>query len=92
MREEIKKNGFDYGIHFGHGLGLDVVEEPLINTENDMILEKNHFITIHPHLIDKTESAGVWLGDIYFVGEEETEIVSSLHSNRDPFIKSTAKI
>jgi Xaa-Pro aminopeptidase len=78
LRAEIGKNGFDYGIHFGHGLGLDVVEEPIINTENECILGANHFVAIHPHLIDRKASLGVWLGDMYFVGEEETEILTPL--------------
>jgi Xaa-Pro aminopeptidase len=79
LRDHIHKHGFEYGIHFGHGLGLDVVEEPLINTENDRLLAKDQFVTVHPHLIDNKESKGVWLGDMYFIGEDKTEILSPLH-------------
>ncbi|MBW1800099.1 MAG: aminopeptidase P family protein [Deltaproteobacteria bacterium] len=78
LRESILGHGFEYGVHFGHGLGLDVVEEPLIHTENERVIEKNQFVTIHPHLIDQEESKGVWLGDMYFIGEDETEILSPL--------------
>jgi len=78
LRDEIQKNGFSYGIHFGHGLGLDVVEEPLITMESEFILQENHFVTIHPHLLNEDKTLGVWLGDMYFVGKEQTKILSPL--------------
>jgi len=77
LRNVIHQNGFDYGIHFGHGLGLDVVEEPLINAENSFVLTKNHFVTIHPHIVNN--NIGLWMGDMYFVGENGTEILSPLN-------------
>jgi Xaa-Pro aminopeptidase len=77
FRQTVQRHGLDFGIHFGHGLGLDVVEEPLVNTENHSPLLENQVAVIHPHLVDADRELGVWFGDVYLIGEENTEILSS---------------
>jgi len=77
FRRTIQSHDLDFGIHFGHGLGLDVVEEPLINTENHQPLRENQVAVIHPHLVDAGRELGVWFGDVYLIGADATEIVSS---------------
>jgi len=72
MRAIIQERGFEYGVHFGHGLGLDVVEESLINTMNNSILLPDQIITVHPHLIHEKESLGIWTGDTFLIRENET--------------------
>jgi Xaa-Pro aminopeptidase len=73
MRSVIHAKGFEYGVHFGHGLGLDVVEEPLISTVNNRILKTGQIVTIHPHLILEKKSLSIWIGDTYLVGERTVE-------------------
>ena len=73
MRALIQARGFEYGVHFGHGLGLDVVEEPLINTANDRALMPGQIIAIHPHLILENKSLSIWVGDTYLIGEKKVE-------------------
>jgi Xaa-Pro aminopeptidase len=73
LRRLIQERGFEFGIHFGHGLGLDVVEEPLISVTNNRTLMPNQIITIHPHLILEKRSLGIWMGDTYLIGEKETK-------------------
>ena len=72
MRTIIHERGFEYGVHFGHGLGLDVVEEPLINTMNERVLLPGQIVTVHPHVIDERESIGIWLGDTYLIEADQT--------------------
>ena len=73
MRTIIHARGFEYGVHFGHGLGLDVVEEPLINTANTRALTPGQIVAIHPHLIHENKSLSIWIGDTYLVGEKRVE-------------------
>lgn len=40
------KEYFNHGL--GHGIGLDIHEEPYINSSSNSILEENHIITIEP--------------------------------------------
>ncbi len=80
FRQTIQSHGLDFGIHFGHGLGLDVVEEPLVNTENHAPLRENQVAVIHPHLVDAERELGVWFGDVYLIGKDKTDILSSSES------------
>ena len=74
MRAIIHARGFEFGVHFGHALGLDVVEEPLINTANNRILRAGQVVVIHPHLIHQQKSLSIWTGDTYLV--EERRVVN----------------
>ncbi|MCG6535246.1 MAG: M24 family metallopeptidase [Syntrophales bacterium LBB04] len=73
MRALIQARGFEYGVHFGHGLGLDVVEEPLINTASERTLLPGQVVAIHPHLIHQKRSLSIWIGDTYLIGEKSVE-------------------
>jgi len=73
LRDLIQERGFQFGIHFGHGLGLDVVEEPLISVTNNQLIKPNQVVTIHPHLISEKRSLSIWVGDTYLIQKEETK-------------------
>lgn len=81
LKNKINKYGFEYGIGLGHGMGLDIVEEPILKEENDMIIQNNQVVCVHPHLIDTKNSLGVWMGDMYYVGKERTENLTPLHND-----------
>jgi Xaa-Pro aminopeptidase len=82
MRAIIHARGFEYGVHFGHALGLDVVEEPLINTANNRILKAGQVIVIHPHLIHEKKSLSIWTGDTYLVQEKKVENLTPYDPNQ----------
>ena len=82
MRAIINARGFEFGVHFGHALGLDVVEEPLINTANNRILETGQVIVIHPHLIHEQKSLSIWTGDTYLVQEKKVENLTPYDPNQ----------
>ena len=73
LKKLIEERNFNFGVHFGHGLGLDVVEEPLISITNDRLLMPNQVVTIHPHLVLEKKSLGIWIGDTYLIRENETK-------------------
>ncbi len=73
LRKIIFARGFEYGVHFGHALGLDVVEEPLVNTANNRVVMPGQVIVIHPHLILEKKSLSIWIGDTYLVGKKGVE-------------------
>ncbi|MGO4275154.1 M24 family metallopeptidase, partial [Paenibacillus sp. TAF58] len=45
---EAKGYGAYFNNRIGHGLGLDVHEDPSINGENEMLIEPGHVFTIEP--------------------------------------------
>ncbi|NTW05094.1 MAG: aminopeptidase P family protein [Peptococcaceae bacterium] len=49
-REIIKKHGYGdfFGHSTGHGLGLEIHEDPRISAKNDAVLKKNMVITVEP--------------------------------------------
>ena len=78
LRQAIVDSGFDIGVHFGHGLGLDVVERPLISQQDDTVLAPGMVITIHPHLASPVDGVGIWLGDTFLVSDTGVEILTGL--------------
>jgi Xaa-Pro aminopeptidase len=78
LRKTIIDAGFDIGVNFGHALGLDVVERPLISLNDDTVLSPGMVITIHPHLVSRAEGVGVWLGDTYLLSHKGVELLTPL--------------
>ena len=74
IRAIIHARGFEFGVHFGHALGLDVVEEPLVNTANNRTVRVGQVIVIHPHLVHRQKALSIWTGDTYLV--EERRVVN----------------
>ncbi len=69
-REVIENAGYGkYFVHStGHGVGLDIHEEPYINKRNDLIIEENMVFTIEP---------GIYLEDEFGVRIEDMVVVKS---------------
>lgn len=52
-------------IPYGHGIGMDNFEPPLLNVDSDVVVEPNMVIVIHPGLM--VEGQSYYLGDTYLV-------------------------
>jgi Xaa-Pro aminopeptidase len=78
VRNKIKESGFDAGVHFGHCLGLDVVERPLVHLDEEMVLRPGMVITVHPQFVSRAEEATVWLGDTYLITEDKAEVITKV--------------
>ncbi|MFA1820978.1 M24 family metallopeptidase [Virgibacillus oceani] len=78
-RNVIKRNG--YGDYFnnrvGHGIGVEVHEEPSIHEKNDKIAEKGLFFTIEPGIYIP-DYGGVRIEDEVYINEDgEAEVLTS---------------
>jgi Xaa-Pro aminopeptidase len=78
VRSEILNAGYDLGVHFGHCLGLDVVERPLVHVADETPLEKGMVLTVHPQLVTKDRTATVWLADTYLITDGDAEPITGL--------------
>ena len=68
-RDLINKNGFEncFGHATGHGVGLDIHEEPRVSTKSDTILQSGMIITVEP---------GIYLQDKFGVRIEDMVMVT----------------
>ena len=78
VRHEIISAGFEIGVNFGHGLGLDVVERPLVHVKEETVLTPGMVITVHPQLVSKDKDATVWLADTYLIREGDAEALTKV--------------
>lgn len=67
---DVGNKGFVHGT--GHGLGLDIHEEPYVNLASETILEPGHVITIEPGLY-YPETGGVRIEDVIHITETGCE-------------------
>ena len=79
VRNEIISAGYDQGVHFGHCLGLDVVERPMVHIADETLLQPGMVITVHPQLVSKNKTATVWLADTFLVTERDAQVLTSVH-------------
>lgn len=78
-RDVIEKSG--YGDYFnnrvGHGLGIDVHEEPSIHANNEQLAEKGLFFTIEPGIYIP-QYGGVRIEDEVYINEDgDAEVLTS---------------
>jgi Xaa-Pro aminopeptidase len=79
VRSQIIQSGFEIGVNFGHALGLDVVERPLVHINDETPLKPGMVITVHPQLVSKDKDATVWFGDTYLITEGDAEVLTKLN-------------
>ncbi|RJR47966.1 MAG: aminopeptidase P family protein [Desulfobacteraceae bacterium] len=78
VRQEVLGAGFETGVNFGHCLGLDVVERPIVNTTEETRLRAGMVLTVHPQFVSKDKGATVWIGDTYLVTGGDAEVLTKL--------------
>jgi Xaa-Pro aminopeptidase len=78
VRNEIINSGFEIGVNFGHCLGLDVVERPLVHVNDETPLKPGMVITVHPQLVSRDKEATVWLADTYLITEDSAEVLTKI--------------
>jgi Xaa-Pro dipeptidase len=78
VRREIINAGFEIGVNFGHCLGLDVVERPLVDVNDKAVLKPGMVITVHPQLVSKGKEATVWLADTYLITAGDAEVLTKI--------------
>ena len=62
--------GYEVGVHFGHCLGLDVVENPRVSIADKDSLEAGMVLTVHPQFVTSDKSETVWYADSYLIKED----------------------
>lgn len=77
-RNEILSAGYDQGVNFGHCLGLDVVERPIVHIAEETLLEPGMVITVHPQLVTRDRTATVWLADTYLITADNAEVLTKV--------------
>ena len=68
--DQTEAAGYQVGVYFGHGQGLDVVEKPNIAVNDDTVLQANMVVTVHPQFVSQDKQNTVWYADCYRVREE----------------------
>jgi Xaa-Pro aminopeptidase len=79
VRNETLRAGFETGVNFGHCLGLDVVERPIVHINEEATLKAGMVITVHPQFVSKDKGATVWLGDTYLITEGDAEVLTKIN-------------
>lgn len=78
VRNRIITAGYEIGVNFGHCLGLDVVERPLVTTKEETPLRQGMVITVHPQLVSRGKEATVWFADTYLITDSKAEILTKM--------------
>jgi Xaa-Pro aminopeptidase len=65
-------SGFQVGIWGGHGIGLDVLEPPILLPGSTESIDADSVIAYHPHVLDPVNAYGAYISDTYVVTEAET--------------------
>ncbi len=80
-----KGYGANFGHGLGHGVGLEVHEQPVINSKNKTILKENMIITIEPAIYIEN-FGGIRIEDMVLVKKNGCEVL--YNSRKDFFILS----
>ena len=78
-RDHIRKCGYDqyFGHGTGHGIGLAVHEDPVVNKENKDLVQEGMVFTVEPGIYIP-EWGGVRIEDMIWVTSDGAEILTSL--------------
>jgi Xaa-Pro aminopeptidase len=69
VRDQTLAAGYEVGVHFGHCLGLDVVEAPIISINDEAVLKAGMVLTVHPQFVTSDHAETVWYADCYLIRE-----------------------
>ncbi|MBI4319405.1 MAG: aminopeptidase P family protein [Chloroflexi bacterium] len=67
IEDRIKNDGFNIGIWSGHGIGLDIIEQPLVGRGAPGQIQENMIIAVHPHVISQDGKVGVYISDTFLI-------------------------
>jgi Xaa-Pro aminopeptidase len=67
VEQVFERSGFAAGIWGGHGIGMDVLEPPILLPGVQDRLEEGMAIGFHPHVVDQTTGLGAYVSDVYLV-------------------------
>jgi Xaa-Pro dipeptidase len=59
---------------YGHGIGMDNFEQPVLSVNSEVVAEANMVMAIHPALV--VENRNFYIGDTYLVTETGAERLS----------------
>lgn len=65
----LSNSEFARGIWGGHGIGLDVLEPPVLLPDSPQLIPPTQAIAYHPHVTDLETSHGAYLADTFEVHE-----------------------
>lgn len=84
VREVLRKSGFErYFIHsLGHGVGIDVHEEPKLSTQSTAMLHRGMVVTVEPGIYSP-EWGGVRLEHMVLVEERSCKVLDTLPETFD---------
>jgi Xaa-Pro aminopeptidase len=69
---------FSRGIWGGHGIGLDVLEQPVLLPDSPQLIPSMQAIAYHPHVTDLETSHGAYLADTFEVDESGSKGLATL--------------
>jgi len=70
------EGGYKQAQHYGHGMGLDMFEPPVISEIDHMVIEAGMEITLHPRF-ETPSGRKVWIGDTYIVHKDRLERITN---------------
>lgn len=80
---DLKQNGFTPLHSLGHGVGLDIHEEPFYNLNVDQGFKENMVVTVEPGVY-KTNQFGIRIEDTILVEKEGVRVLTK--SSKEPII------
>jgi len=78
VEDAASQYGYKAGHLTGHGIGIDVIEPPLIARKSEWTLEEGMVLSMHPHVVDPTERWGLYMSDTWLVTPSGGEPLSDL--------------
>ncbi len=72
--------------HIGHGMGVELHEDPMINPLNHNVLEENMILNIEPLCVDDESESGYHVEDLVLVTKDGPEILTGSDLDPEPVV------